>query len=60
MITITAPITYVRVIKGTNLAVTLAMPLMPPIITDPTTAARKAPNNHPLSEKKLASPPEIK
>ena len=44
---------------GTIFEAAFAMDLMPPIITSPTAPARIIPNNHPLSAKKLLSPPVI-
>ena len=41
--------TYNTAIKGTILSVTLAMDLMPPMITSPTRIARMSPNNQPVS-----------
>ena len=59
-ITSRAPKTYKIVMKGTSLLVTLAILLIPPIITNPTIAAKKHPESQPLSAKKLPSPPVIK
>ena len=44
-------------IKGTILSVTLAMPLIPPMMTSPVRTAIRVPNTHCLPAKTDASPP---
>ena len=48
---------YIIAIRGTNFEVTLAIDLIPPIITNPKIIEMMSPNNQPLSAKKDPSPP---
>ena len=58
-IIIIAATKYIIAMKGTSLSVTLAMLLIPPIITVPKINAKTSPYNHALSEKKEASCPPV-
>ena len=48
-ITSKEPTTYIRAMNGTSLLTTLAILLIPPMMTKPTVTARAIPNNQPLS-----------
>ena len=48
---------YKPAIEGTILEAAFAIDFMPPMITKATALASRIPNNHPLSAKKLLSPP---
>ncbi len=56
-ITTNAVPTYKSAIKGTSFDVTLAMLLIPPMMTRPVSKAKIEPNNHPRLAKNPSLPP---